>query len=507
MNLEINFSSLLESLSNERNIPQDIIKEAVSKAISKAIKQDIGEGCQIEIIYEKNKLQVIRSWNIVSSRKKSLNHMTEITLQEAKKRFSNTSLKVNSLYKENLDLTMFGRTATYLGRETISQALLYAKSQSLLRELIKIKHRIIQGIVSHVGPNTISVELNQYDITHIVKKSDLLDTDRYQLNDIIKLCLVDVKIDQQGKCQLVLSRSHPKMLEALMYEIPEINEGKIKIINIVRYKNIRSKVAVHSNIVDPCGICIGVRGMRIQLISKELNEEKIDIIQWDENIITYSLNALACSIQIKEVFYDQESDTLSFIVPKEHIAQVIGTRGINIYLAHKLTGCKLKIINSEEYQKISEEKNQVIIQNLQNQFGFTLAQCQSFLAEGIKDIVDLIISFKKIVQICQLNEKEQKELFQKLEYSLLKSVSSHLQNNDALILHLCQLDSIDRSIAILFIKNHVHSIEEIANMSIKDIRKQIQITEEIASNIIIDARKYQLGKTKNNDKRNNKHSS
>ncbi len=177
---------------------------------------------------------------------------------------------------------------------------------------------------------------------------------------MVRAVIFDVRKTRRGP-QVFLSRTHPQFLIRLMeLEIPEVQEGIIKIVNAVRDPGERAKVAVYSEDpkVDPVGTCVGVKGTRIQNITNELRGERIDIIPWSEDPIQFISNALAPA-KIERAYVDEEEKFIEIIVDDSQLSLAIGKRGQNVKLASRLTGWKIDIKSASKLAKLDTEIQQL----------------------------------------------------------------------------------------------------------------------------------------------------
>ncbi|MBE3109296.1 MAG: transcription termination factor NusA, partial [Acidobacteria bacterium] len=202
---------------------------------------------------------------------------------------------------------------------------------------------IVTGVVRRVEANVIVLEVNRIEVSFPL--SETLPNEEYQRGDLVKAVIVQVLKGYQGP-QIIVSRASPRFLARLLEtEIPEIANGAIEIKDVVRQPGERAKVAVASleRDIDPIGACIGVKGNRILAISKELQGEKIDIIEWSPDLVSYAKAALSPAKVDRLQVVSQTEKVMLAIVPQDQLSLAIGKKGINVKLASRLVGWKISI--------------------------------------------------------------------------------------------------------------------------------------------------------------------
>ena len=239
----------------------------------------------------------------------------------------------------------FGRIAAQTAKQVILQKIREAERNSLYEEFVEREGDLITGTVQSVNSHVVTLSLGRAEA--ILPRAQQIPGERYRPHDKVRTYVLEVKRSSSGP-QIVVSRSHRNMLRRLLeYEVPEIYNGQVEIKNIAREAGYRSKVAVAAlqEGIDPVGACVGMRGMRIQNIVKELHEEKIDVIEWVPEQETFIAKALSPA-RVNGVYLDDDPDsgrTAVVIVPDDQLSLAIGREGQNARLAAKLTGWRIDI--------------------------------------------------------------------------------------------------------------------------------------------------------------------
>ena len=246
-----------------------------------------------------------------------------------------------------------GRIAAQTAKQVIMQKIRNAEKEIVFTEYKDRVGEIVIGTVSRFDRSDVVIELERGD--GIMPSKERVPTEEYEIGERIRALILSVRERERGP-EIVLSRSHPDFVRRLFeLEVSEITDGTMEIKGIAREAGYRSKVAVlsHDERVDPVGACVGMRGMRVKNIVRELSGEKIDIVRWSDDIHTLITNALAPA-RLKEVDADEETRTVRVIVDPAQLSLAIGKRGQNARLTSKLTGWRVDIQKDEESMDFEE---------------------------------------------------------------------------------------------------------------------------------------------------------
>ncbi|MDK9719439.1 MAG: transcription termination factor NusA, partial [Trichlorobacter sp.] len=265
---------------------------------------------------------------------------TEISLDEARE--MDPECEIGDELGEKIDSGDFGRIAAQTAKQVIIQKVREAERETVFNEYKDRQWEIVTGQVRRFERGDLLIDLGRAEA--ILTGKEQMPREVYRPGDRIRAIITDIAMTTKGP-QIILSRTHPQMLAKLFEaEVPEISEGLVEIVNVVRDPGSRAKIAVASNDrdIDPVGACVGMRGSRVQNVVSELRGEKIDIIPWSVDVARFVCNALSPA-QVVKVFMDEEQRTLEVIVPDDQLSLAIGKRGQNVSLAARLTGCRIDI--------------------------------------------------------------------------------------------------------------------------------------------------------------------
>ena len=360
INKEIDSIELMEAmdeLEKSNGIKKEFLIESIETALVSAYKKNFecnDENIKVVLDKKDGKMHVYQQKTVV---KEVENDKKEIEIKEAKK--INKNYKVDDVVDFELMPKEFGRIAAQTARQLITQKIREASRDIIFDEFSSKQGEIVTGLVQKADGGAVVLDLGR--IEGIMPKKEQIPTEKYNVNDKIKTCIINVQKGVKGSTQIILSRASVEFVRKLFeIEIPEIYEGVIEIKSISREPGSRSKIAVYSPNpnIDPVGSCVGQKGIRIQNIINELNGEKIDVIEWNEDptifISTALLPAKVLAVDVRE-----DEKFAQVIVPDDQLSLAIGKAGQNAKLAAKLTDFnKIDIKTESQFRKMLEESEQ-----------------------------------------------------------------------------------------------------------------------------------------------------
>ncbi len=377
-----NFLAAINLLSEEKNLPRDIVVETVEAALAAAYKKDYSDKDQearAELDQVSGAVRIYVSKAVVEDDAVENEHL-QIGITEAKKLDKKAEVREvieDEVDEETGEVTKpgvgaymvemevfpedFGRVAAQTAKQVIIQRLREAEREIVFTEYKDKEGEVLNGTVQRVEGNITYVDLSK--ATGVLFASEQIPGERYYTGQRTKVFVVRVEQTARGP-QIVLSRAHANMVRHLFeLEVPEIEAGTVEIMNVAREAGIRSKVAVKSNAagVDAVGTFVGGRGSRVQAVMSDLGEEKIDIIPYAENPEEYIANALSPTKVIGVELH--EADKKAIVrVPEDQLSLAIGKQGQNVRLAAKLTGWNIDIMSADEsrVEAVAEAAEEVV---------------------------------------------------------------------------------------------------------------------------------------------------
>ncbi|SHE27108.1 NusA antitermination factor [Marinitoga hydrogenitolerans DSM 16785] len=330
----------LEELEREKDIKKEVLLEIIEKAIEKAYKNNY-EMENVEVIVDKNhgEISIYQILKVVESVE---NEGEEITLEDAKK--IKSKVQIGDFIKKKINPKKeFKRIAAQTAKQVIKQSIREIEKENLYHKYSPLEGKITTAEVLLVTFEYADIRIGKLE-TKLPKKEWIPNESLYS-GDIIKVYIKSIQKTTKGP-KILVTRSSPEFVEELFkMNIPEIEDGIVKIKKIYREPGIRSKIAVYSEDpkIDPVGACIGENGIRISQILEDLkNLEKIDVIKWSDNIEELIKNALAPA-QVLNIKLDKKNKTAMVNVPENQLSLAIGKGGQNARAAAKITGWKIDI--------------------------------------------------------------------------------------------------------------------------------------------------------------------
>lgn len=331
----------LRTIADEKNLPEETVLGVIEQAIAAAWRRDNGERDQ-NVRAELNLNDGTAKVFVIREIVEEVNFLsTEISLEEA--RATNPDAELGGTVEEVHNVTSFGRVAAQTAKQVVLQRLREAEREVVLAEFEDKIGTVVTGIVQRVEPRVVRVELGK--ATGILPQSEQIQGERYVPGSRIKVFIKDIERDNRGP-QLILSRGNEAFIEYLFrQEVPELETGAVEIKGIAREAGRRTKLAVLSTVpgIDPVGTFVGGHGTRVNAVVNEIgDQEKIDIIMYDENTDTYIRNALSPA-EVVRVEIDREHKHAKVYVTEDQQSIAIGRSGQNVRLASRLTGFELDI--------------------------------------------------------------------------------------------------------------------------------------------------------------------
>ena len=351
------FFEALRLLEQERGIPQDKMISMLEAGLTAAYKKHLGQAMlsQVKLNPEKHTIKFYSGKMIVETVEDADKEISLADAKEIKK-----SYKIGEIVWKEENPKNFNRIAVQTAKQVVVQNIKEIEKQAISSDIAEKEGKLIVANVRRMDLDNIYLEIGGTTLEGLLTKRDCLPEDNFRIGDKIKVFVRHIRDDYKGAVVQV-TRSNPAFVKKLLeMEVPEIANGDIDIVNIVREAGLRTKVAVKANIanLDAVGACIGNKGMRINTIINELHGEKIDIINHSDDMREFIISALSPAT-VNEVYVDTNAQTAQVLVPENKLSLAIGKGGHNVRLAAKLTGYKLDVKGEKEYN----HSNDVLVAN------------------------------------------------------------------------------------------------------------------------------------------------
>ncbi len=411
-------------MAKHKSIDRDLLQGIVEETLSMLIRKKYGQESNFDIIVnmDKGDIEIYLMKDIVEVVE---DPVTQITLEEAN-RYSDEEYEIGQEFIEEITLEniadSFGRRLISLAAQNLNQRIRDVEKDNVYNEYASKLNEIIIGEIYQLRRHDILVLHNKIEMKLPREEQIPNEPYKYRKNQSIKAIVKEVRRHGAGgQPEIILSRASEEFLARLFeIEIPEIYDGIIQLKAISRDPGERSKVAVQSfdDRVDPVGACVGMKGVRIHSIVRELNNENIDLIEFSENPEVYIARALAPA-RVNEITISHETKTAHVIVPDDQVALAVGKNGQNVRLASKLTGYSISL-SKEEVDDIDliEFKDEIGEKLLQSLLENAIETAREFLEANPVDLLKIPgITRERLLPLRAifLNEFEESELPEMVE--------------------------------------------------------------------------------------------
>ena len=476
--------AVVDSVSTEKGLDKDIIFKAIEVAIASASHRHFHEDADlfVEINRETGEYSTHRNWIVFDQNDEEFHHETHISEEDSK-------LKIGEIYSKEEENISFGRIETQAARQVMLQKVREAEREKVVQQFMSQNNKLVSGSVKRVTRDNVIV-----DITHeaeaLLPRDRLMPGEIYKIGERIRAILQIAEIEGRGP-QLMLSRSCPEMVtELFSIEVPEINEDIIEIRGVARDAGSRSKIAVKTNDgrIDPVGACVGMRGSRVQAVSHELGGERIDIIIYDDNPAQLVINALSPA-KVESIVMDEDSRSMDIAVNEENLALAIGSRGQNIRLASKLSGWNLNVISSEEAEAKVKVDETEFLAKIIDTLEVNEDIAEKIISSGFSTFDDIAYADNKIFKDFIDSEDEINRIKSASEDAALMEAMGAVTEEEDNVESLSDLSLNEENIQKLSIKG-IKNKDDLAELSIDELRDIIDISEDEASKMIMKAREH-----------------
>ena len=475
---------VVDSVSTEKGLDKDVIFKAIEIAIASASQRHFHEDADLYVKFDREtgEYSPHRNWIVFDPDNEEFHHETHISKDDS-------GLELEEVYTLQQENIKFGRIETQAARQVMLQKVREAEREKIVEQFRSQNNKLVSGSVKRVTRDNIIV-----DITHeaeaLLPRDKLMPGEIYKINDRIRAILQIVEVEGRGP-QLMLHRSCPEMVtELFSIEVPEINEDVIEIRGVARDAGSRSKIAVKTNDgrIDPVGACVGMRGSRVQAVSSELGNERIDIIIYDDNPAQLVINALSPA-KVESIVMDEDSRSMDIAVNEDNLALAIGSRGQNIRLASKLVGWDLNIISNEEAEaKIKVDETEFLAKIIDS-LEVSDEIAEKITSLGMSSFDDIAYADDNLFNEFIESSEEIARIKSSAEDAALLEAMGAVTEEEDNIESLSDLKLSEENIQLLSNKG-VKNKDDLAELSIDELKEIIEISDDEASKMIMKAREH-----------------
>ena len=482
---------VVDAVSNEKGVSRGVIFEAIESALATATKKlnDNEEiDCRVSVDRETGDYETFRVWTVVED-EEFLEEASQFTLEQAGEK--DKSLAIGDTYEEKIDNVEFGRIAAQTAKQVIVQKVREAEREIVIGDYQDRVGELVAGTVKKVTRDNVIVDLGN-NAEALLPRDQMIPRETFRISDRLRALLVDVRSEQRGP-QLFLSRISPDMLiELFKIEVPEIAEEVIEIKAAARDPGSRAKIVVSTNDgrIDPVGACVGMRGSRVQVVSNELANERIDIILWDDNPAQLVINSMAPA-EVASIIVDEDSHTMDIAVEEENLAQAIGRNGQNVRLSSALTGWAINVMSEEDAAAKQQQEASTFIEMFMEKLDVDEEVSEVLVQEGFTSLEEIAyVPLEEILAIEGFDEEIANELRNRAKDALLtQAIASEEDLSSANIADdLLSMEGMDDALALQLSEKSILSMEDLAEQAIDELMDIEGMDEERAGKLIMTAR-------------------
>ena len=412
---------VFSEIAREKNVERSELGSIIESLFLHLVERERGESsnCSVIVNLDKGEFEIYVEKIIVDDVEDPVLEISLDEIREINSEMAN-DLEIGDSYVEIIDPMIFGRRMIHIAKQFFSQKLQDVEKKYIYEDYVNRIGEIIIGTVHQIQRDNVFVNIEHAELR--MPRKELIQSERYRRGDTVRAVIKSVEITSKGP-DIVISRSDNHFLYKMFeMEVPEIEDGVIEIRSIARYPGERAKIIVqsHDRRIDPVGACVGMRGSRIQAIVRELNNEKIDIVNYTEQSEILISRALSPAKPLN-LYIDDDRNYCIAIFEDDELEMAIGRRGVNVNLASKVTGYKIDAFGKEEYDRKQAEQ-ETLLSDLDN---FPKRSIKPLEENDINTISDLMNSDEeKLVEIKGITEKSLEKMYDSIQSFIEKNQES-----------------------------------------------------------------------------------
>ena len=477
---------VVDSVSMEKGVDKEIIFEALEEAISSATKKLTEDEADISVEIDRDTggYKTFRNWTIVAE-EDLVDQVFEITEKDISDHIVEEGIATREI--ENID---FGRISAQAAKQVIIQKVREAERSKITEKYESLVGQVISGQVKRINRDFLLLEIEE-DLNAQIPRDQIIPGEIFKLNDKVRAVIKEIITTPRGP-QIILSRTDERLVvELFTQEVPEISEGTIEIKAIARDPGYRSKIAVktYDGRIDPVGACVGMRGSRVQAVSNEIGNERIDIFIHSDNPAEFVVNCLA-PVKIYSIMVDERTSTLVLEVEEENQAQIIGKNGQNLRLMTHMIGWSFQVLNKEQFKEYQDSSLVEKYEQVASRLELSDKEKEQLVAAEMETLEKVVDASPENLEKIFKTAKRTTEVTEKANELLLQDAFNEDFNDPTMEKDLVNLRGITNDVLSALSQNNIKSLEEFAEMSVPELMDiSDKITEKEASALIMEARK------------------
>ena len=482
MNKEI--LEVVANVSMEKGVDKEIIFEALEEAIASASKKLLDDEAlvNVEIDRKTGDYNTFRSWEIVDEVMNNINEITEADI--------NKQTVIDGYAKIEIENIDFGRISAQAAKQVIIQKVREAERSKITSKYEGLVGQVISGQVKRINRDFLLLEIEE-DLNAQIPRDQIIPGEIFKLNDRVRAIIKEIVSTPRGP-QIILSRTDERLVvELFSQEVPEISEGTIEIKSIARDPGYRSKIAVktYDGRIDPVGACVGMRGSRVQAVSNEIGNERIDIFIHSENPAEFVVNCLA-PVKIYSILVDDRTTTLILEVEEENQAQIIGKNGQNLRLMTQMIGWSFQVLNKEQFAEYQNSSQIEKYDQVAGRLDLAVAEKEQMINFEMDTIEKFVDADAETLSKIFKTQKRASEVTDKANELLLQDAFNDDFSDPTMEDVLVNLNGITNDVLSALSSNNLKKLDDLAEMSVSELMEICEkVTEKEASALIMEARK------------------
>ncbi len=478
---------MAEVVSREKDLEKEIIFNAIEAALATATRKwHSGEiDARVNIHRDTGDYDSFRVWEVLADDAEVEFPDHQIPLAEAVQ--THPGITVGEMIEERMDKVEFGRIAAQAAKQVIMQKVREAVRQQTAERYQDKFGVLLAGTVKRLERGNAIIDLG--DSEAILPKNNMIPREGLRPGDRIRALLQEIDEEARGP-QLVLTRLTPEFLiELFKLEVPEAGEGIIEILGAARDPGSRAKISVRTNDsnVDPVGACVGIRGSRVQSVSNEIADERVDIIVWSDNTAEFVMQALAPA-EVEFIYVDEELQAMDVVVTEENLSRAIGRGGQNVRLASELTGWELNLMTDQDAAEKQETEQKALVENFMKQLDIDEDVATILAQEGFNSLEEIAyVPKQEILDIEEFDEELVDELRNRAQDTLLTSAIASQEEKEPEE-DLLTMEGMDEATARALAGGGVRTMSDLADCAVDEVLDIVDMDRELASKLIMTAR-------------------
>ncbi len=476
---------VVDSVSMEKGVDKSIIFEALEEAIASATKKLLGESSEIKVNIDKTTGEYVtfRYWQLSPSEDED--EGIELLPEDI-----SDYETVDGLARKQIENIDFGRISAQAAKQVIIQKVREAERSKITQKYESLVGQVISGQVKRINRDFLLLEIEE-DLNAQIPRDQIIPGEIFKLNDRVRAVIKEIMTTPRGP-QIILSRTDERLVKELFtQEVPEISEGTIEIKAISRDPGYRSKIAVktYDGRIDPVGACVGMRGSRVQAVSNEIGNERIDIFVHSDNPAEFVVNCLS-PVKIYSILVDERTSTLILEVEEENQAQIIGKNGQNLRLMTQMIGWSFKVFNKDQFKEYQEASLEEKFEKIGNRLNLNQDEIDGLKLKEYDQLEKIVDAQESdLLEIFKTKERAEEIVNQSNEF-LLQDAFNQDFNDPTMEEALVNLNGITNEVLSDLSNNNIKKLEDLAEMSVPELMDlSDSITESEASALIMEARK------------------